>query len=158
MSIFRFSSGTQKLWITSPERATIVTVSSTGMWISFAVRTWWSGYSTSQNHWRPVTWIVITELDAPAAEDVVETVPRVRANSAARTTSGTRTPARPTKMCAPRLRPPGPSAGVAAPRRRTTTTTTSASTTAKTTAEPTSITHQIVAISLDALLAGWSVD
>ena len=39
MSIFRFSSGTQKLWITSAVVATTSTRVSTGMWISFAVTT-----------------------------------------------------------------------------------------------------------------------
>jgi hypothetical protein len=37
MSILRFSRGTQKLWITSPVRATTFTGVPAGMWISFAV-------------------------------------------------------------------------------------------------------------------------
>ena len=37
VSIFRFSSGTQKLWMTSAVRTSTRTGVRTGMWISFAV-------------------------------------------------------------------------------------------------------------------------
>ncbi len=51
MSIFRFSSGTQKLWMTSAVVATRLTRVSTGMWISFAVTAFVPGYRNDQYHW-----------------------------------------------------------------------------------------------------------
>jgi hypothetical protein len=50
VSIFRFSSGTQKLWMTSAEVATRLTLVSTGMCISSAVTARVPGYSNAQYH------------------------------------------------------------------------------------------------------------
>ena len=58
MSIFRFSSGTQKLWITSAVRTSSRIGVRTGMWISFALTAWNCGYRTSHHHWCPITCTV----------------------------------------------------------------------------------------------------
>ena len=105
-SIFRFSSGTQKLWITSAVVPTTFTRVRVGMWISFAVTAFVPGYRTSQNHWRPTTSIVICVLFGLGAAVERRTKMSDQTKSVARTTTGTAIPRETTRIVAARSPPP----------------------------------------------------
>src|SRR5947208_3859240 len=91
MSTFRFSSGTQKLWITSSVETIAVTLVRTGMWISFAVTTFESPYRTSHHHWCPIT-CTVTGVRLVGAATEFNTKRSDQMNSATSRTTGNATP------------------------------------------------------------------
>jgi len=154
-SIFRFSSGTQRLWITSA----VVPMTSTrvrmGMWSSFAVVACPCPYPISQNHWCPITWTVsaVDFGDGAAVERITKTSDQM--NRAVRRTIGVPIPRPTTSLVAARSLPPN---GSASRLRRIQPSNSSVAMTVRPTQAPPNITHQSVVMLCSGPECGVSTD
>ena len=151
-SAFRFSSGTQKLWITSAVVPSMSTRVRTGMWISLAVTARVPGYRISHHQSWPITCTDIRVELAAGASVVLIRKRSDQTNSNESTTIGTKTPS-PITIAVPARSPPPK--GKLSRLRRTQPSKSRTAITPNPIEQPASITHQSTEIECSCLLAGW---